>query len=73
MPIYEYLCPAGHRFEALGKFDDREVPCTHVLDFSVDPSSGETCGLTATRVPSVPSPAVWGKGGPPPTYQRPKT
>lgn len=48
MPIYEYQCPNGHRFEVIQKFDDASVQvCTE-------------CGAPVERL--ISSPAIQFKG-----------
>jgi len=48
MPIYEYECPNGHRFEVIQKFDDASVDvCTQ-------------CGAPVQRL--ISSPAIQFKG-----------
>ncbi len=48
MPIYEYECPNGHRFEVIQKFDDPSVEvCTE-------------CGQPVQRL--ISSPAIQFKG-----------
>ncbi|HEY7160150.1 MAG TPA: FmdB family zinc ribbon protein [Acidobacteriota bacterium] len=48
MPIYEYQCPNGHRFEVIQKFDDPSVEvCTE-------------CGEPVERL--ISSPAIQFKG-----------
>lgn len=48
MPIYEYECPNGHRFEVIQKFDDASVEvCTE-------------CGAPVQRL--ISSPAIQFKG-----------
>lgn len=48
MPIYEYKCPNGHRFEVIQKFDDQSVEvCTE-------------CGEPVQRL--ISSPAIQFKG-----------
>ena len=48
MPIYEYGCPNGHRFEVIQKFDDAPVDvCTE-------------CGAPVQRL--ISSPAIQFKG-----------
>jgi putative FmdB family regulatory protein len=48
MPIYEYECPNGHRFEVIQKFDDAPVEvCTE-------------CGAPVQRL--ISSPAIQFKG-----------
>jgi putative FmdB family regulatory protein len=48
MPIYEYECPNGHRFEVIQKFDDPPVEvCT-------------VCGQSVQRL--ISSPAIQFKG-----------
>ena len=48
MPIYEYQCPNGHRFEVIQKFDDASIDvCTE-------------CGAPVQRL--ISSPAIQFKG-----------
>jgi putative FmdB family regulatory protein len=50
MPIYEYLCPDGHRFEVVQRFsDDPEAVC-------------EVCGKPVQRVLFAPAVHYKGKG-----------
>jgi putative FmdB family regulatory protein len=50
MPIYEYLCPDGHRFEVVQRFSDEPV------------SVCEVCGKPVQRVLHAPAVHYKGKG-----------
>lgn len=50
MPIFEYQCSAGHRFERIVRSSDTPVtPC-------------KQCPLTAEKVIAAPSPFQWANG-----------
>jgi hypothetical protein len=55
MPMYEYVCEAGHNSEHLVKLDGTNVPvrCTVLMDPSARP--GHVCDRPIRRVMSVPS------------------
>ena len=50
MPIYEYLCPDGHRFEVVQRFSDEPVTLC------------EVCGKPVQRVLHAPAVHYKGKG-----------
>lgn len=50
MPIYEYLCPDGHRFEVVQRFSDDPV------------ATCEVCGKPVQRVLHAPAVHYKGKG-----------
>jgi len=76
MPIYTYECgTCGHRFEALGKFEDATKPCPNERIVVAEAPGGaplyRMCLGYGVRVPSVPAPAQFNCSMP--TYQRKKT
>lgn len=51
MPLYDYVCKCGHKFEKL------------VQKMTDDPQKCPKCGKDAPKTFSRPSNFVWGKGG----------
>lgn len=51
MPLYEFVCPAGHRFEQHCKIDGSDLPtsCPHVLPEGGDEGTTR-CGAPVEKV-----------------------
>ena len=63
MPIYDYLCPAGHRTERVSSYNEYDIICPFVMEDLPDYSV--YCGKVSVRQIGN-STHIW-KGGKPST------